>query len=75
MTGWKGEKMSNFVWVRDRYINANHIVMIRECKSSFDMNSEITLDIVNANGTPKVILAEETPEELIEKICGSEVLR
>ena len=65
--------MTNFVWMRDKYVNADHIVSIRECKTSFDMNSEITLDIVNANGTPKVILAEETPEQLIEKICGKEV--
>lgn len=66
--------MSNFIWVRDRFLNADHIVMIRECRTSFEMNSEVTLDIVNANGTPKVILAEETPEQLIEKICGSEAL-
>lgn len=66
--------MSNFIWCRDRYVNADHIVMIRECKTSFEMNSEIVLGVQNANGTPKVILAEETPEELIEKICGSEVI-
>lgn len=66
--------MSNFIWVRDKFLNADHIVMIRECRTSFEMNSEVTLDIVNANGTPKVILAEETPEQLIEKICGSEAL-
>lgn len=65
--------MSNFIWVRDKFLNADHIVMIRECRTSFEMNSEVTLDIVNANGTPKVILAEETPEQLIEKICGKEV--
>ena len=64
--------MTNFIRLKDRFLNADHIVYIRECKTSFDMNSEITLDIVNANGTPKVILAEETPEELIEKICGRE---
>ena len=64
--------MTNFIWIRDRYVNADHIVQIRECRTSFEMNSEITLDIVNANGTPKVILAEETPEQLIEKICGKE---
>lgn len=66
--------MSNFIWLRDRYINADSIVMIRECRSSFEMNSEITLTSVNANGTNKVILAPETPEELIEKICGREEL-
>ena len=66
--------MSNFIWVRDRYLNADHIVQIRECRSSFEMDSEITLDIVNSNGTPKVILAPEKPEELIEKICGKEFL-
>lgn len=65
--------MSNFIWVRDKFLNADHVVMIRECRTSFEMNSEVTLDIVNANGTPKVILAEETPEQLIEKICGKEV--
>ena len=65
--------MTNFVRVRDRWLNADHIVYIRECRTSFEMNSEITLDIVNANGTPKVILAEETPDQLIEKICGKEV--
>lgn len=66
--------MSNFIWVRDKFLNADHIVMIRECRTSFEMNSEVTLDIVNANGTPKVILAEETPEQLIEKICEKESL-
>lgn len=64
--------MTNFIRLKDRYLNADHIVYIRECKSSFDMNSEITLDIENPNGTPKVITAEETPEQLIEKICGRE---
>lgn len=66
--------MSNFIWLRDRYINADSILMIRECKTSFDMNSEITLNCLNANGTNKVILSELTPEELVEKICGSECL-
>ena len=65
--------MTNFIWIRDRYVNADHIVQIRECRSSFEMNSELVLDITNANGTPKVILAEETPEQLIEKICGKEI--
>ena len=66
--------MTNFIWMRDKFVNASHIVSIRECRTSFDYGSEVTLDIVNANGTPKVILAEETPEQLIEKICGSEAL-
>jgi len=66
--------MTNFIRVNGRYLNADHIVFVRECKSSFDFNSEITLDIQNANGTPKVLLAEETPEQLIERICGSEAL-
>ena len=65
--------MTNFIQIRDRFVNADHIVFIRDCKSSFEMNSEIWLDITNANGTPKVILAEETPEQLIEKICGKEI--
>lgn len=64
--------MTNFVRIRDRFVNADWIVQIRECRTSFEMNSEIVLGVQNANGTPKVILAEETPEELIEKICGRE---
>ena len=66
--------MTNFVWIRDRYVNADWIIQIRECKTSFEMNSEIVLGVQNANGTQKVILAPETPEQLIEMICGKEDL-
>lgn len=66
--------MTNFFRCRDRFVNADHVVIIRECRSSFEYGSELVMDITNSNGTPMVLLAEEKPEELIEKICGSEVI-
>ena len=74
-TAKKGDKtMSNFIWCRDRYVNADHIVIVRECKSSFDYGSELVLDITNSSGMPVVVLAEPEPEKLIDIICGREDL-
>lgn len=65
--------MTNFIRIGNKYLNADHIVLLVPCKSSFDYNTEIWLDVADKNGEMSDIRVEETPEELIEKICGKEI--
>jgi hypothetical protein len=54
------------------YVNADHIVQIKEFRESFENDAEIMFDCPGRNGHPHTIYSPEKPEEIVEKICGFE---
>ena len=59
--------MSNWIKVGDdQFLNADHIAGVERNRATFEMESLVLLD------SGKIVLVEDPPEKLIEKILEGE---